>query len=119
MKEIIVSDNHPTYTTINGSVYSKDKTKLIHAAPGIEHLIIEDGVIEIGEDSINGSCAKSISFPSSVKIIELEELFDDFWGDGVDMLNDLRDVSIYKESKDVFKTHIEYLEKEINIHIVE
>ncbi len=119
LKEIIVSNNHPKYTTINGSLYSKDRTKLILAAPGIETLIIEDGVIEIEEGSINGSCAKSILFPSSIKLIETEELCYDFSDEEEIVLTDLKEVYIHKENKDVFKSIIKYLEKTIKVHIVE
>lgn len=67
-----VDDKNPLFKSIEGSLYSKDGTKLIRAfePQGDNNIIIPDGVVELCEESCSGFCyTKSITLPSTLKTI--------------------------------------------------
>ena len=75
LENIEVSQGNSVYTTIDGSVYSKDKTKLIMCARGCKSIVIPDGVTEISFRAFYGcSSITSVSIPNSVNKIG-EEAF--------------------------------------------
>lgn len=65
---IEVEDANPYYTSVNGCLMSKDGKKLIVAPGGLDELIIPDGCVEIGKESIYMPY-KKIVIPSSVQSI--------------------------------------------------
>ncbi len=62
LEEIIVSENNKNYTTTDGVLYNKDKTKLIiyPIAKAGETYIIPSSVTVIGEDAFNSIYDKSL-----------------------------------------------------------
>ena len=70
--EITVDSENPVYCSENNIIYTKDKKKLVAAAAGLEHIIIPDGVSEIGMCAFqNCSSLTSITIPSSVIKIDI------------------------------------------------
>lgn len=71
VKEIIVDDNNPYFTSINGVLYSKDKSVLVMVPEGIdENYEIPSFVTKIGDFAFTGcKNIKEIKIPSSVTLI--------------------------------------------------
>ncbi len=54
LTDIIVSENNDNYCSIDGNIYSKDKSILIEYAPGKNEFIIPNFVIAIGDWAFSG-----------------------------------------------------------------
>ena len=66
-KKYEVSIKNPIYCSIDGALYSKDQTKLIHVPYGINSFYIIKSVTEIGEYAFSGCTSlTSIKIPESV-----------------------------------------------------
>lgn len=122
LKSISVNDTHPTYKTINGSLYSKDGKELIHAAPGVEHLIIANGTRKICEDALSCIAAKKITFPSSIKEFDNYTggiTYDDFG------TYHCEEIYVHKECYEVLEPYINFelnhphIENKPKVHIIE
>ena len=73
LTEIKVSDTHPLYKTINGSLYSKDGTRLIRYLSPSENgeVVIPDFVKVVGMHAFSTSTAyRKVTIPETVEIIE-------------------------------------------------
>lgn len=71
LKNIIVAEDHPYLSAENGSLYNKDKTKLLKIAPkSIEDsYVFADTVTEIGSYTFRGCDAlKSITIPAGMNM---------------------------------------------------
>lgn len=65
--------NNKYYTSEDGIVYTKDKKKLLKCPPErTGHIVIPDGVREIGERAFANSKVESITFPDSLREIGYE-----------------------------------------------
>ncbi len=65
-----VDADNPTYTTVNGILYTKDMTELIECPTNkIGDLIIPEGVISICHDAFIGNHLASIILPNSLETI--------------------------------------------------
>ena len=65
--------NNKYYTSEDGIVYTKDKKKLLKCPPEkTGHIVIPDGVQEIGERAFANSKVESITFPDSLRRIGYE-----------------------------------------------
>ena len=72
LTELTVDSENPVYCSENNIIYTKDKKKLVAAAADLEHIIIPDGVSEIGMCAFqNYSSLTSITIPSSVIKIDI------------------------------------------------
>ena len=72
IQEIEIKNNR-YYTSADGVVYTKDKKKLLKCSPEkTGHIVIPDGVQEIGERAFANSKAESITFPDSLRRIGCE-----------------------------------------------
>jgi hypothetical protein len=94
-KEYIVAEDNPYFCSIDGVVYSKDKTELVYypvskddkefIVPSfvkeignfsfykvkyLEKIIISDGVSRIGESAFSSTCIRSVELPKSIEIID-------------------------------------------------
>ena len=72
LNNINVDNNNKTYSSINGTLYSKDKTELLLYPMGRteEQFVIPNGVVEIGYSAFSKSYSLcSIVIPQSVTII--------------------------------------------------
>ena len=72
LTEIAVAEDNPNYTTVDGGLYSKDKTKL-YAYPNKRYtdVVIPDGVTTIMEGAFwDLTNIKTISVPESVTILK-------------------------------------------------
>lgn len=70
--KIVVDDDHPTFTTIDGNLYSKDKTTIVKYALGKKDKTFEfpDHVTTIEEGGFCGSVyLEEIVIPSTVKTV--------------------------------------------------
>lgn len=71
LQEIVVADENPNYSSLDGGLYSKDKTKL-YAYPNMRYpnVVLPEGVTTI-MDGAFWDCAdiKTISVPESVNIL--------------------------------------------------
>lgn len=63
---INVAEGNSTYTSVNGVLCSKDKTKLVLCPNGLEELSVPDGVTEIDGYVASFSALKSVTLPNSV-----------------------------------------------------
>ncbi len=71
LRQIIVDESNEYYCSIDGVLYSKDRTKLIYCPSGKSgELTILDGVISIGRQAFLNSNLTSITIPNSVTSIE-------------------------------------------------
>ena len=78
MKEIVVSDHNPLYASIDGVLFTKDKSLLIlFPAAKSSSYSVPAGVVTIGESAF-AECAilSSITFPSSLSKIENKAFAD-------------------------------------------
>ena len=64
LADIEISPDNASYSTIDGSVYSKDGKKLIIAAPGRKEIIIPAGVDEISRNAFCHTSAKRVVIES-------------------------------------------------------
>ena len=72
LTSIVVDENNQDYSSVNGNLYNKAKTKLLQYATGknITEFIIPDGVTEIGSYAFyNCSTLTSVIIPDSVTSI--------------------------------------------------
>ncbi len=70
LENIWVDENNPNYTSIDGVVYTKDKTSLVCYPAGRKEAQIPDGVTSIGTYAFAGCNAlKSITIPDGVTSI--------------------------------------------------
>ena len=67
---INVAEDNPVYCSIDGNVYSKDKTKFVLVAPGKQGTFnVPNHVTEIGEGSFHGCLLTNIMIPEGVTTI--------------------------------------------------
>lgn len=68
LKEFIVSDSNPTFSSVNGVLYNKDKTRLlVYPNAKASSYVIPEGTTSIGNHAFEGcSGLVSVSFPESV-----------------------------------------------------
>ena len=72
LQDIEIRDNR-YYTREDGIVYTKDKKRLLKCPPEkTGHIVIPDGVQEIGERAFANSKVESITFPDSLRRIGCE-----------------------------------------------
>jgi hypothetical protein len=66
-----ISENNPSYKTIDGVVYNKTGEKLIRCPQlcSLTHFVVPDSVIEIERDAFQRTNIESITIPPSVKKI--------------------------------------------------
>lgn len=79
LERIIVSDNNPTYTSIDGVLFDKKCTKLLlyPQAKTDTAYIIPNGITSIGQSAFAGSTAlSSVTIPDSVESIEYASFSD-------------------------------------------
>ena len=67
-----IEESNPHFSVLDGVLYNKDKTKLIAFPSGFKnkHYSVPENVEIIGDGSFLDSLIESITFPSSLKIIE-------------------------------------------------
>lgn len=73
IKSITAAEDNPLFLTIDGNLYSKDKTQFLYYAPGKtdESFVIPEGVESIGNDAFyENNSLKTITLPSSLKVID-------------------------------------------------
>lgn len=74
LENINVSENNMHYCSINGNLFTKDKTTLIRYAEGKKEIdyLIPDGVTTIGDAAFSGSRLDNVEIPNSVVTIGVE-----------------------------------------------
>ena len=83
---ITVNENNEYHKTINGSLYSKDGTKLYRAYCIDENFTIENSCTWIGSSAFGGTSIKSLVIPANVTITgynSTNKSFDVYFGDCV------------------------------------
>jgi hypothetical protein len=72
LEQIIVSENHPLYRTIDGNLYSKDGTKLIQYAPGKndKSFIVPSHVTTLCKGAFYSCKLENLTITKNVKEIE-------------------------------------------------
>ena len=65
-----IPTNNPNFCSINGSLYTKDFTKILKANTQTEHFVIPNSVKSIGEYSFANSIITSIELHSEIENIE-------------------------------------------------
>ena len=83
---ITVNESNEFHKTINGSLYSKDGTKLYRAYCIDENFTIENSCAWIGRSAFGGTSIKSLVIPANVTITgynSTNESFDVYFGDCV------------------------------------
>lgn len=73
LTNIEVDENNKYYSSLNGNLYNKDKTKLLQYAIGKEDsaFTIPDGVVSIGDSAFMGNnFLRTVKIPNSVVYIE-------------------------------------------------
>lgn len=79
LQEVVVDEDNPIYTSVDGLLYSKDLTELIAVPSGlpIKKFVVRDGVEVIGKDVLaNHQELEEVVFPNSVKKVS-EKAFSD------------------------------------------
>jgi len=66
---IIVDENNPVYSSENGILYSKDKTKLLEYPTAQRFFVVREGVTDIGSGAFYGTPIYSIKLPTTLKTI--------------------------------------------------
>jgi hypothetical protein len=71
LKRLIVHEDNPNYTDVDGVLYSKDKTKLVfvpegHAIASMEHYDIPEGVTEVEIGTLKNCVFRSATIPKSM-----------------------------------------------------
>lgn len=78
LSSIKVNDGNPKYTSVDGILFSKDKTRLLAFADGhgVEYAV-PDGTQTIAVEAFRGATAlTSVTWPSTVKAIDRYAFFD-------------------------------------------
>lgn len=71
LKQIIVSETNPIYSTIRGVLFNKERTRLVRCPRGIEGTYnIPEGVLEITGGAFMWNKTTSITIPESVILVE-------------------------------------------------
>lgn len=72
----IVDENNPNYSSVDGVLYNKDKTKLISVPIGIAHITLPDTVKEIGRFAF-AFCynLKEVVLPETVTTVDSEAFY--------------------------------------------
>lgn len=79
IESIVVSEDNPYYCALNGSLYTKDKTKILrYAEPKTEtEFIVPSCVTEIGSGSFSGADhLTSIILPTKLEFIESDAFYN-------------------------------------------
>lgn len=70
LKSIDVDENNPNYSSDDGVLYNKDKTKLLMLPPAKEGTyVIPQGVVEIAANAVSSTAISGIDIPASVRKI--------------------------------------------------
>lgn len=70
LKEIIMDEANPYFTSLEGILYNKDLSKLILCPPGLEEVEVAEGVAAIGPYAFKDGLLHSIKLPEGLNSIE-------------------------------------------------
>jgi len=105
LRECEVAEENPVYCSIDGVVYSKDKTRLCYVPPKKWDYTIPDYVTEIGDFAFNDWNSSELYIPSTVKKIgcissnNLTITLDDSFKNDTELINSLVCKDDYNEIK--------------------